>query len=92
MKMKNYYEFDKLIDDEELINYFNSMSNKQLIDILNSEFDNIDYNLNYYAEFIKDLFNGNDYDEHYYNLKSLSEELNDIKIILNILYGRDFDD
>ena len=44
------------------------------------------------AEFMKALLNGDDYDGHYYNLKSLSEGLNDIKIILNILQGRDFND
>ena len=90
--MKNYYEFYKLTYDKESINYFNSISNKDLLNMVNNEFDNLDYYLNYYAEFMKALFNGDDYDEHYYNLKSLSEGLNDIKIILNILQGRDFND
>ena len=38
-----------------------------------------------FVEILKAIFNGDDYDEHYYLLKSLSEELNDIKIILNML-------
>ena len=83
--MNNYYKFNKLINDKESIEYFSSLSNNVLNDILNTSFDNIDYYLNYYAEILKAIFNGDDYDEHYYLLKSLSEELNDIKIILNML-------
>ena len=83
--MKNYYKFNKLIYDKDSIKYYSSLSNNVLNDILNTSFDDIDYYLNYYAEILKAIFNGDDYDEHYYLLKSLSEELNDIKIILNIL-------
>ena len=83
--MNNYYKFTKLISDKDSIKYYNSLSTSVLNDILNTSFDNIDYYLNYYAEILKTIFNGDDYDEHYYLLKSLSEELNNVKIILNIL-------
>ena len=82
------YNFNNLYDDSESIKYYNSMSNNELNTTLNNEFDDIDYYLNYYAEFFKGTFNGADYDEHYYTMKTLSEELNDIKIILNILNER----
>lgn len=82
------YNFNNLYDDSESIKYYNSMSNNELNITLNNEFDDIDYYLNYYAEFLKRTFNGTDYDEHYYTMKALSEELNDIKIILNILNER----
>ena len=85
--MKNYYKFNKLINDKDSIKYYSSLSTNVLIDILNTSFDYIDYYLNYYAKILKTIFKGDDYDEHYYLLKSLSEELNDIKIILNILGG-----
>lgn len=80
--MNNYYKFT---NDKETIKYYNSLSNNALNDILNNSIDDIDYYLNYYAEILRAIFSGDDYDEHYYLLKSLSEELNDIKIILNIL-------
>ena len=37
----------------------------------------------------KYIFNDFDYDEFYYSCLSLIDELNDIKIILNILKGRE---
>lgn len=86
--MKNYYEFNKLYDDGESHYYYKSLSNQKLNILLNNEFDDIDYYLNYYAEFFKSIFNVTDYDEHYYTFKSLSEALNNIKIILNILMER----
>lgn len=85
--MKNYYEFDKLNYDIESINYFKSIPKLYLKAILNDNLNNIDYYLNYLSKLLKDIFNGYDYDEHYYLLKSLSESINDIKIILNILKG-----
>lgn len=88
--MKNYYEFTKLNDDIESINFYNSMSIKQLKEQLNISLNNIDYYLNYYAEFLNDSFKGSDYHEHYYIMKSLSEDINSIKTILNILKGRKF--
>ena len=76
--MNNYYEFTNLIDDKESFEYFNSLSNNILKNILNDSFNDINSYLNYYDEF-------------YYSFKSLSECLNDIKIILNILKERDID-
>ena len=85
--MKNYYKFNKLINDKDSIKYYSSLPTNVLNNILNTSFDDIDYYLNYYAEILKAIFKRDNYDEHYYLLKSLSEELNDIKIILNILGG-----
>lgn len=82
--MKNYFKFTKLNIVEESINFYKSLSNGDLIVMLDNRFNEMDYFLNYYAEFLKELFQGSDYDEHYYLMKSLSETLNDIKIILNI--------
>ncbi len=78
--------FDYYID--EAFNYYNSLSEHELINQLNDGLDNLNSNLNYYAKLLKEIFDGRDYDEHYHNMKSLSEELNDIKIILNILKER----
>ena len=85
--MKNYYYFD-LKHDNESIKYHDSLSKSDLIERLNDEMENIDYYLNYYAKFLRKYFQGSDYDEHYYLMKSLSEGLNNIKIILNILKGK----
>ena len=87
--MNNYYNFNKLSDNNESITFYNSLPNNELNVQLNYEFDNIDFYLNYYADFFKEAFNGLDYDEHYYMMKSLAEWLNDIKIILNILMKRE---
>ena len=86
--MKNYYKFTKLLNDNESINFYNSLSNIMLNNHLDDLFNDIDNYLNYYAIFFKEIFNGQDYDEHYYDMKALLEELNDIKIILNILNER----
>lgn len=86
--MNNCYNFTKLIDDGESFKYFNSLSNNDLNFILNSSFDNIDYMINNYASIFRFIFNGDDYDEFYYSCKALSEELNNIKIIINILKTR----
>lgn len=87
--MKNYYEFKNFINDEESINHYICFNTKQLKIYLSIQFDDVEYYLNYYAEFLKDIFNGTDCNDHYYMLKALTEELNNIKIILNILKGRD---
>ena len=86
--MNNYYEFNTIIDDTESFEYFSSLSNKHLKNILNENFNYFESYLNYYADFFKNLFDGSDYDEFYFSCKSLSEELNNIKIILNILESR----
>lgn len=90
--MKNYYEFENLNYEKESIDFYKSITTKELKNHLDKEFSNIEYYLVYYAEFFKTIFNGSDYDEHYYMIKALKEELNNIKIILNILKGRDRDE
>ena len=87
--MYNYYEFTNLYDDLESFAFFDSLSNNNLKDILNENFNYIESYLNNYAEVFKTTFQGKDYDEFYYSCKSLIEELNNIKIILNILKKRD---
>ena len=85
--MFNYYNFSKLIDDG-YFKYYNSLSNKTLKHILDDSFNNLDHYLIYYANIFKSIFKGDDYDEFYYSCLSLSEDLNNIKIILNILRKR----
>lgn len=87
--MNNYYEFDKLIDDGESFQYYDSLPDKVLKEILNDTLNYIDNYLNNYVVVFKKIFNGSDYDEFYYSCKCLSEELNNIKIILNILKERE---
>lgn len=90
--MNNYYEFTKLTEDGEPFQYFNSLSNKILENILDDSFNYIDNTINNYANIFKTIFNGFDYNEFYYSCKFLSEELNNIKIILNILKDRSNND
>ena len=86
--MNNYFEFN-YIEDRESFEYFNSLSNNVLKNILDNNFNYIEFYLKEFANVFKKVFNGNDYDEFYYTCLSLVEELNDIKIILNILKVRD---
>ena len=86
--MNNYFEFN-YNEDRESFEYFNSLSNNVLKNILDNNFNYIEFYLKEFANVLKKLFNGNDYDEFYYTCLSLVEELNDIKIILNILKVRD---
>ena len=87
--MYNYYEFTNLYDDTESFIFFDSLSNNDLKNILNENFNYIESYLNNYADVFKTIFKNKDYDEFYYSCKSLIEDLNDIKIILNILKKRD---
>ena len=89
--MSNYYEFN-YTDDKESFEYFNSLSTNILKNILNENFDYIESFLEVFSNVFKAIFNGTDYDEFYYSCKSLIEELNDIKIILNILKERDINE
>ena len=89
--MSNYYEFN-YTDDLESFEYFNSLSTNILKNILNENFDYIESFLEEFSNVFKTIFNENDYDEFYYSCKSLIEELNDIKIILNILKERDINE
>ena len=86
--MNNYYEFN-YNEDRESFEYFNSLSNNVLKNILDNNFNYIEFYLKEFANVFKKVFNGNDYDEFYYSCLSLVEELNDTKIILNILKERD---
>ena len=90
--MNNYYEFTNLVDDGESFEYFNSLPINVLKNILNDNFNYIDFYLDYFANIFKDIFNNKDYDEFYYACLSLIEELNNIKIILNILKERDINE
>lgn len=87
--MNNYYEFLNLVYDKKSFEHFNSLSNEELKSILNDSFDYLDDNISYYANVFKIIFSNYDYDEFYYSCKSLSEEINNIKIIINILKERD---
>ena len=86
--MNNYFEFN-YIEDKESFEYFNSLSSSTLKNILDNNFSYIEFFLEEFSNVFKKLFNSNDYDEFYYTCLSLAEELNDIKIILNILKERD---
>ena len=86
--MNNYYEFN-YIEDRESFEYFNSLSTYALKNILDNNFSYIEFFLEEFAEVFKNVFNGTEYDEFYYTCLSLVEELNDIKIVLNILKERD---
>ena len=86
--MNNYYEFN-YDEDKESFEYFNSLSNNVLKNILNKNFNYIETNLINYANVFKEIFESKDYDEFYYSCLSLVEELNDIKIIISILKERD---
>ena len=87
--MNNYYEFNNLSIDKESFEYFNSLSTIILNTYLNDTFNYIESYLNQFSFVFKTIFNGSDYDEFYYSCLSLIEELNNIKIILNILKDRD---
>ena len=87
--MNNYYKFTKLNEDRESFQYFNSLSNEFLKNILDDSFNYIDDIINDHANVFKIIFNEKDYDEFYYSCLSLCEKLNNIKIILNILKDRD---
>ena len=86
--MNNYFEFN-YIEDRESFEYFNSLSTYALKNILDNNFSYIEFFLEEFAEVFKNVFNGTEYDEFYYTCLSLVEELNDIKIVLNILKERD---
>ena len=87
--MNNYYEFNNLSIDKESFEYFNSLSTNILNTYLNDTFNYIESYLNQFSFVFKTIFNELDYDEFYYSCLSLIEELNNIKIILNILKDRD---
>lgn len=83
--MNNNYEFTKLIEDGLTIDFYCAFSKKKLKNLLDDYFNEMEYHLNNFANVFKILFKGKDYDEYYYQVKTLIETINDIKIILNIL-------
>ena len=87
--MNNYYEFFNYNEDRETFEYFNSLPINVLKNILDNDFNYIESCLKEFVNVFKTIFNGLDYDEFYYTCLSLIEELNDIKIILNLLKDRD---
>ena len=84
--MINFYEFTRLFDDKD------SFTDIKLKNSLIECFDNVENYLKYYSIVFKDIFKGTDYDEFYYSCKNLLEDLNNIKIVLNILYKRNNND
>ena len=90
--MYNYYEFNKYDEDGFAMDIFNGLSTEKLKSILNDNFNEIEYFLDLFANTFKSIFSSDDYDEFYYQWKSLIEQINDIKIILNILRDRDIDE
>ena len=90
--MNNYYEFTKYDEDGFAMDIFNGLSNDKLKSILDDYFNEIEYFLDLFADTFKNVFNGSDYDEFYYQSKSLVEQINDIKIMINILKVRDMDE
>lgn len=90
--MNNYCNFTNFIEDGLAMDIFNGMSNEKLKRILDDYFNDIEIYLNDFADTFKKLFKGQDYDDYYYHAKSLIEELNDIKIILNVLIERNKDE
>lgn len=90
--MNNYFEFTNFINDKDSFEYFKSLSSNTLHIYLNNSFNDIETYLNYYTSIYKNIFKGSDYDEFYFSCKELIEELNDIKIILNIIRGRNQDE
>ncbi len=90
--MNNYYEFTKYDEDGIAMDIFNGLSNDKLKSILDDYFNEIEYFLDLFADTFKNVFNGSDYDEFYYQSKSLVEQINDIKIIINILKERDINE
>lgn len=89
--MNNYFEFTNFVEDKDSFECFNSLSSNTLNTHLDTSFIYIETYLDYFASVFKNVFKGSDYDEFYYFCKALIEELNDIKIILNIIRKRDKD-
>ena len=89
--MNNHFEFN-YHEDKDSFKYFYYLSNDSLNTYLDMSFTYIEDYLNYFANIFKIIFNDSDCDEFYYTCKSLIEELNDIKIILNILKEREIDE
>lgn len=90
--MNNYYEFTKFDEDGFAMDIFNAMSDKRLKEILDNYFNEINDYLALFIDTFKFLLKEKNYDEFYYQAKYLLEQINDIKIILNILLERSTDE
>lgn len=84
----NNYNFTNFHEDGLTIDLFHGLSRQKLNHILDSYFNELESNLNEFAMTFKRIFNKSDYDEFYYKAKSLIEDINDIKTILNIIDER----
>lgn len=89
--MKNYY-FKTYTKNKETYNFYKSLSKQELKTHLDLLFEELNDNLMYYACVMKRIFRGRDYNDFYYQLKSLTEDLDDIKTILCILERSDKND
>ena len=78
-----YYYYKKLNDEWKLYYLYGEST-----DEVNDYFNEIECFLDTFTN----IFNESNYDEFYYKSKSLIEQINDIKIIINILKGRDMDE
>lgn len=90
--MNNYCNFTKLIEDGVSMDILNFMSDNKLKKILDEYFNDIETYLNEFADTFKMIFKGIDYDDYYYHALALIEELNDIKIAINILIERNINE
>lgn len=90
----NYYDFlfDNSLINKSKLDYYESLSSNQLLEELNIKFDSIDYELRYYLKNIDYALRGQIHKEHYYRILGISEDINNIKIILTILKDKDFDE
>ena len=88
--MINYYKFSNIKEDyNDAFKYYNSFNTNELKKHLDDMLMWMEDNLNECADTFKIIFNGLDDDDYYYICKCLSEDINNIKIILNILKYRD---
>ena len=83
--MNNYYKFTNLIEDGVTIDIYSFQSTAKLKSTLDNFFNDIDIYLKNFAKL-------SIYDKYQNRAKVLLEELNDIKIILNILKERDINE
>ncbi len=84
--MINYYKFSNIKDDyNDIFNYYNSFPKKELEKHLDDILMWMEDDINECADTFKTIFKGLDYDEYYCICKCLTENINEIKIILNIL-------
>ena len=86
--MYNYYEFNKYDEDGFAMDIFNGLSTEKLKSILNDNFNEIEYFLDLFANTFKSMFNGDDYDEFYYQ----SKLINYANVFKEIFESKDYDE